>query len=85
MCRSMNRRPSSHLFPSNYDRHQACRTSRFKLAGESNVNANPKDTHDHPSGVWTLSPTYRLKDVNRAKYAAIVESDRFTLKFVKVH
>jgi predicted methyltransferase len=55
----------------------------FKLAGESNINANPKDTHDHPSGVWTLPPTYRLKDVDRAKYAAIGESDRFTLKFVK--
>lgn len=56
----------------------------FRLASESAVNANPKDTHDHPSGVWTLPPTYRLKDVDRAKYAAIGESDRFTLKFVKV-
>jgi predicted methyltransferase len=55
----------------------------FKLAGESEVNANPKDTHDHPSGVWTLPPTFALKDVDRAKYAAIGESDRFTLKFVK--
>ena len=55
----------------------------FRLAGESPVNANPKDTHDHPEGVWTLPPTYRLKDVDRAKYAAIGESDRFTLKFVK--
>ncbi len=55
----------------------------FKLAGASEVNANPKDTKDHPEGVWTLPPTYRLKDVDRAKYAAIGESDRFTLKFVK--
>lgn len=55
----------------------------FRLAGESRVNANPKDTHDHPEGVWTLPPTYRLKDVDRAKYAAIGESDRFTLRFVK--
>jgi predicted methyltransferase len=55
----------------------------FKLAAESRVNANPKDTHDHPGGVWTLPPTYALKDVDRAKYAAIGESDRFTLKFVK--
>ncbi|MEG3082094.1 methyltransferase [Sphingomonas sp. PB2P12] len=53
------------------------------LAGESRVNANPKDTHDHPEGVWTLPPTYRLKDVDRAKYAAIGESDRFTIRFVK--
>ncbi|TXC71067.1 class I SAM-dependent methyltransferase [Sphingomonas ginsenosidivorax] len=55
----------------------------FRLAGESEINANPKDTHDHPEGVWTLPPTYRLKDVDRAKYAAIGESDRLTLKFVK--
>ena len=56
----------------------------FRFAGESAVNANPKDTHDHPEGVWTLPPTYQLKDVDRAKYAAIGESDRLTLKFVKV-
>lgn len=55
----------------------------FKLAGSSNVNANPKDTKDHPEGVWTLPPTYRLKDKDRAKYEAIGESDRFTVKFVK--
>ncbi len=55
----------------------------FKLAGASEVNANPKDGKDHPAGVWTLPPTYRLKEQDRAKYAAIGESDRFTLKFVK--
>lgn len=55
----------------------------FKLAGAAEVNANPKDTKDHPEGVWTLPPTYRLKDKDRAKYEAIGESDRFTLKFVK--
>lgn len=55
----------------------------FKLAGAAEINANPKDTKDHPEGVWTLPPTYRLKDKDRAKYEAIGESDRFTLKFVK--
>jgi predicted methyltransferase len=55
----------------------------FKLAGKSEVNANPKDTADHPDGVWTLPPTYALKDKDRAKYQAIGESDRMTLKFVK--
>lgn len=55
----------------------------FKLAGRSNVNANPKDTADWPQGVWTLPPTYRLGDTDRAKYAAIGESDRMTLRFVK--
>ena len=55
----------------------------FKLVGASQVNANSKDRKDHPEGVWTLPPTYRLKDQDRAKYAAIGESDRFTLKFVR--
>lgn len=55
----------------------------FKLVGESEINANPKDTHDWPDGVWTLPPVYRLGDKDRAKYAAIGESDRMTLKFVK--
>ena len=55
----------------------------FTLAGESRINANARDTHDHPEGVWTLPPTYRLKDQDREKYQAIGESDRFTLRFVK--
>lgn len=55
----------------------------FRLAGESKVNANPKDTHDYPGGVWTLPPTYAEKDKDRARYAAIGESDRMTLKFIK--
>lgn len=55
----------------------------FKLAAKSEINANPKDTADHPNGVWALPPTYRNKDVDRAKYQAIGESDRMTLKFVK--
>ena len=56
----------------------------FKLAGKSEINANKKDTKDYDEGVWTLPPTYRLGDKDRAKYAAIGESDRMTLKFVKV-
>jgi len=55
----------------------------FRFAGRSEVNANPKDTHDHPKGVWNLPPTYADKDENRAAYAAIGESDRMTLKFIK--
>ena len=56
----------------------------FKLAGKSEINANPKDTKDYPEGVWSLPPSYREKDTNHEKYAAIGESDRMTLKFVKV-
>ncbi|MEM9530295.1 MAG: methyltransferase [Pseudomonadota bacterium] len=55
----------------------------FELAARSEINANPKDTKDHPEGVWTLPPGYQLGDVDREKYAAIGESDRMTLKFVK--
>lgn len=55
----------------------------FKLAETSEINANPKDSADWPDGVWTLPPSYALKDQDRAKYAAIGESDRMTLKFVK--
>ena len=55
----------------------------FQLVAASDVNANPKDDHDHPKGVWTLPPTYELGDTDKAKYAAIGESDRMTLKFVK--
>ena len=55
----------------------------FRLAGKSEINANPKDTADHQGGVWALPPTYANKDVDRAKYEAIGESDRMTLKFVK--
>ncbi|MFT7723063.1 MAG: methyltransferase [Roseateles sp.] len=55
----------------------------FRLAGRSEVNANPRDTADHPEGVWTLPPTLALKDRDRARYQALGESDRMTLKFVK--
>jgi predicted methyltransferase len=55
----------------------------FKLAGRSKINNNPKDTKDYPKGVWTLPPSFAEGDKDHAKYAAIGESDRFTLKFVK--
>lgn len=55
----------------------------FELIGKSEINANPKDTKDYPQGVWTLPPTYREGDANRERYAAIGESDRFTLRFRK--
>ena len=55
----------------------------FVLDATSEINANPKDTRDHPKGVWTLPPTLALGDKDRAKYQAIGESDRMTLRFVK--
>ena len=62
---------------------QLAEAAGFELAGKSEVNANPADTKDYDTGVWTLPPTLRKKDEDRDKYLAIGESDRFTLKFVK--
>jgi predicted methyltransferase len=62
---------------------QVAEKAGFKLAGQSEVNANPKDTKDYPKGVWTLPPTYTLGDKDKAKYQTIGESDRMTLKFAK--
>ncbi len=62
---------------------QLAEAAGFRFAGASEINANPKDTADWPNGVWTLPPSLALKDQDRAKYLAIGESDRMTLKFVK--
>ncbi|RJE73315.1 hypothetical protein BGP78_03375 [Pseudoalteromonas sp. MSK9-3] len=56
----------------------------FKLVASSEINANPKDTKEYEKGVWTLPPSLALKDKDKAVYTAIGESDRMTLKFVKV-
>lgn len=80
-------RPLSDQEDSGYMREEyviaMARRAGFALAGRSQINANPKDTADHPKGVWTLPPTLRLGDGDRDKYQAIGESDRMTLKFVK--
>jgi len=64
----------------------AAEKAGFKLAGKSEINANPKDTKDHPFGVWTLPPVRSSgnnANFDHSKYDAIGESDRMTLKFVK--
>jgi predicted methyltransferase len=63
----------------------------FKLEARSEINANAKDTKDHPYGVWTLPPTRRgpatgatpILGYDRIKHDAVGESDRMTLRFVK--
>jgi len=55
----------------------------FILSAKSNINANIKDTKDHPAGVWSLPPTLYLKDKNREKFIEIGETDRMTLLFRK--
>ncbi len=69
----------------------AAEKAGFKLDAKSEINANPKDTKDHPFGVWTLPPVRSSSaggapvdpKFDRAKYDAIGESDRMTLRFVK--
>ena len=55
----------------------------FELAGKSELNANRADPASWPDGVWTLPPVLAKKDLDRAKYEAIGESDRMTLLFRK--
>jgi predicted methyltransferase len=63
----------------------------FDFLGSSEINANPKDTKNHPFGVWTLPPVLRSAPLGHApdpkfdsaKYKEIGESDRMTLKFRK--
>ncbi len=55
----------------------------FELLSRSPINQNPQDSADHPEGVWTLPPTLRLGDEDRARYLSIGESDRMTLLFIK--
>ncbi len=63
----------------------------FDFVAASDINANPRDTRDHPFGVWTLPPTLRTSPLgapddltfDTSPYEAIGESDRMTLKFRK--
>ena len=62
---------------------ERCRAAGLQLAARSEINANPRDTKDHAKGVWALPPTLTGGDVDREKYLAIGESDRFTHRYVK--
>lgn len=60
------------------------RSNGFELVATSEINANVKDTKDHPKGVYALPPTLAMGENNKAHYVEIGESDRMTLKFKKV-
>jgi predicted methyltransferase len=62
---------------------QVITAAGFRLEAVSDINDNPRDTSDHPRGVWTLPPSLRLGEEDREHYQGIGESDRFTLRFVK--
>ncbi|MFT3722940.1 MAG: hypothetical protein QM773_05070 [Hyphomonadaceae bacterium] len=70
----------------------AAKKAGLVLEAEFEINANPKDTKDHPFGVWTLPPMSQSAPrgggeapagFDPAKYKAIGESDRHTLRFRK--
>lgn len=61
----------------------AAKAVGFELVEKSEINANPKDTRDHPNGVWSLPPSLDGGDQDREKYRPIGESDRMTPKFRK--
>jgi len=69
----------------------AAEKAGFRLDGQSEINANPKDDKDHPFGVWTLPPVRRSAPggtpanplFDHGPYDAVGESDRMTLRFVK--
>lgn len=62
---------------------ERARAAGFTLAARSEINANPRDTRNHPNGVWSLPPTLRGGEVDRARFVAIGESDRFTHRYIK--
>lgn len=63
----------------------------FRFEAASEINANPRDDHEHPFGVWTLPPTRRSSPrgappnprFDHRPYDRIGESDRMTLRFRK--
>jgi predicted methyltransferase len=70
---------------------EAAQKAGFVLDARSEINANPRDTKDHPFGVWTLPPVGRSAPAgapanpafDRTRFDAIGESDRMTLRFRK--
>jgi len=84
-------RPASNGYVATANVVSAVEAAGFKLEAKSEINANPKDTKDYPFGVWTLPPvrqssgrgTSPLSAADRARFDAIGESDRMTLRFRK--
>ena len=62
---------------------ERARAAGLVLDARSEVNANPRDTRDHPHGVWSLPPTLRGGEVDRDRFLSIGESDRFTHRYLK--
>lgn len=75
----------------------AAKQAGFHILAASDVNRNPKDTKDHPAGVYSIRPVLSAESKENgqpirrwkqgsdeyAKYSAIGESDRFTHLYYK--
>lgn len=61
----------------------AAQKAGLTLVAQSDINLNSLDSADHERGVWTLPPSLTLGEKDQAKYLAIGESTRMTLKFIK--
>ena len=85
IARDLINEPLSHLNAEQLSRivKKLAKEAGFILSGRSDINANIKDTKDHPAGVWSLPPTLYLKDKDKEKYIEIGETDRMTLLFRK--
>ena len=87
-----NPKGSSGYVQESYMKNLAIRAG-FEFVASSEVNANPRDTADHPFGVWTLPPRSRLpkegsdeaKGFDAELYKNVGESDRATLKLSLIH
>ncbi len=80
---SLEKQVASGYMTEDYVIDQAQRAG-FRLVARSDVNNNPRDTTDHPGGVWNLPPNLRgVPEQDKPRYLAIGESDRMTLKFLK--
>ena len=62
---------------------EVAKEAGFVLVAKSDINANPKDSHHHVKGVWTLPPRLAGDKADHDKMKAIGESDRLTFKFMK--
>lgn len=55
----------------------------FSFEASSDMLLNPKDTADHPAGIWSLPPTLAGGKKDKEKYLAIGEVNQMMLKFRK--
>ena len=61
----------------------AATNAGFQFVRAAEINANPRDTKNHPHGVWSLPPSLRGGKTTEPQFLPVGESDRMTLLFIK--